>query len=74
MILYTPLCPEDIFQDNTTHSRPVSASYNGCSVSLSAQDDGSYTLENLNSTNPMDFLNPMYAPGLRIDGKDVSFE
>jgi len=74
MILYTPLCTDDIFKQETNESRPVSATFNGCSVSVSALEDGAYTIENLNSTNPMDFLNPIYSPGQRIERKDVSFE
>lgn len=64
MILYTPLCKEDIFPDeNQTNHTFVHV--NGKTVCVDEQE-GMYTVVQLLSTNPHDFMDASLQPGEEI--------
>ncbi|GAB3794911.1 YlzJ-like family protein [Virgibacillus kimchii] len=64
MILYTPLSQEDVFPTaNDAYSNRQFMSYEGKSVYVEQNNDGSYQLLQLMSTDPQDFLNEKFTPG-----------
>lgn len=64
MILYTPLSPSDIFpHSNEDITNRQCVSYQGRTLYVEQQDNGSYQLLQLLSTDPEDFLNASYSPG-----------
>lgn len=63
MILYTPLSREDIFPaDEERHQRKF-ISYEGKTLCVEQLENGSYSLVQLLSTNPQDYLDPTLMPG-----------
>ncbi|MFD2044160.1 YlzJ-like family protein [Ornithinibacillus salinisoli] len=64
MILYTPLSESDIFPHDPGESNNRECiSYNGKQVFVERNNDGTYQLLQLLSTNPQDFLDANYTPG-----------
>lgn len=64
MILYTPLCQEDIFPvDHEYFSTHQYISYQGKVLFVEEIEKGSYELLQLVSTDPQDYLNKDFAPG-----------
>lgn len=67
MILYTPLTQEDIFPEgNERHLQVVEIS--GKKVFID-EAEGKSTVVQLVSTNPHDYMDPMFAPGSEIEWK-----
>lgn len=66
MILYTPLCKEDIFNNNEINVERKIVTYYGRTVQVEETSDGSYTLHQLLSTDPQDFLMDQLTPGSKI--------
>ncbi|MGM8366473.1 YlzJ-like family protein [Virgibacillus sp. W0181] len=62
MILYTPLCESDIFPNDKVDNREF-ISYQGKTVLAERNNEGSYQMLQLLSTDPQDFLNENYVPG-----------
>ncbi|RKQ37536.1 YlzJ-like family protein [Oceanobacillus halophilus] len=64
MILYTPLSESDIFPhtDNAYENRQC-ISYDGKLMIADKNNDGTFQLVQLMSTDPQDFLNEKYLPG-----------
>lgn len=67
MILYTPLCQEDVFPE-TNESSYAYVHYQGKMVCVDEQD-GKHTLVQLLSTNPQDFMDASFSPGTAIEMK-----
>lgn len=64
MILYTPLSESDIFpSEESVHHKRSCVTHNGRSLYVEENDDGSYQLLQLLSTDPNDFLDTSYTPG-----------
>lgn len=66
MILYTPLCQEDIFNQKEDFSEHKFINYQGRLVQVLEEEDGSYNLIQLYSTNPQDYLLDQFKPGKNI--------
>lgn len=62
MILYTPLCPHEIFASEE-QNEVVQLNYRGRDVSCLRHEDGHYEIVQLNSSNPQDFLDHSFSPG-----------
>jgi len=63
MILYTPLCNEDIFPSSDQNIKRKIVNYGGRNVEVMKTSEGSYQLLQIISTNPQDFLDSDLAPG-----------
>ncbi|MUK89857.1 hypothetical protein GMD78_15920 [Ornithinibacillus sp. L9] len=64
MILYTPLAETDIFPNEAGENvNRECVSYNGKQVYVERNNDGTYQVLQLLSTDPQDFLDSTYAPG-----------
>ena len=66
MVLYTPLCQSDIFPDDDSHSNRECITYQGKTLYVEENKDGSYELLQLMSTDPQDFLNTSFSPGTKF--------
>lgn len=62
MILYTPICPEEIFS-NEEENKIIQVNYRGRNVCCKQHVDGGYEIVQLNSSNPQDFLDASFSPG-----------
>lgn len=75
MILYTPLSKEDIFPEEGTHNRQF-VSYQGKTLCVDQLEDGSYSLVQILSTDPQDYLDPSLSPGSilpKIDNQSINY-
>jgi hypothetical protein len=64
MILYTPMPHSEIYAaSNDEFTRFQSVSYRGKACLAEQQQDGSYQLKQLLSTDPQDFLDEQFTPG-----------
>lgn len=75
MILYTPLSQEDIFPDEGIHNRKF-ISYQGKTLCVDQLENGTYSLIQLLSTDPKDFLDPTLTPGSilpEIDNQSINY-
>lgn len=64
MILYTPLTHQEIFQGQVNYAPQLECiSYKGKMLSAEKLPDGSYRVERVLSSDPMDFLSPDLFPG-----------
>ncbi|HLR07983.1 MAG TPA: YlzJ-like family protein [Bacillota bacterium] len=67
MILYTPLASTDIFpHEEKDLANRQCISYEGKSMYVEQNKEGSYQLLQLLSTDPNDFLDARYTPGTII--------
>ncbi|MBM7552693.1 YlzJ-like family protein [Thalassobacillus pellis] len=67
MVLYTPLCENDIFPaDQKDYDNMVITNYNSRQVKAMKLPDGNYQLMQLLSTDPSDYLHPDYQPGIQF--------
>ncbi|MEW9676657.1 YlzJ-like family protein [Lentibacillus sp. L22] len=63
-MLYTPLSELDIFPSSEKHyAKRQCVSYKGRALYVEQQDDGSYQLLQLISSDPQDFLDGTLTPG-----------
>lgn len=67
MVLYTPLCKNDIFPEELEQDKRKYLTIEGKTIYAEELNDGSYKLLQLMSTNPQDFLNANYSPGTIIN-------
>ncbi|MUV39902.1 hypothetical protein JNUCC1_03786 [Lentibacillus sp. JNUCC-1] len=68
MILYTPLSETDIFPaDEKAMAKRAFLSHQGRTCYTEKQDDGSYLVLQLLSTDPNDFLDGSFLPGTIIN-------
>jgi len=63
MILYTPLSETDIFPYEVTKDC-MCIQHGGKTVYAKKLENGSFEVQQLLSTDPQDFLNASYAPGM----------
>ncbi|MGY4689879.1 YlzJ-like family protein [Salibacterium sp. K-3] len=64
MILYTPLCPEDIFPSwEESGSEKMTARTGSGFVTLCKNGQGDWMVESLQSSDPQDYLDPACQPG-----------
>lgn len=63
MVLYTPMCQDDIFPTNNDQSNRKCITFEGKMVYVEDLNDGSYKMLQLMSSDPQDFLNTNYSPG-----------
>ncbi|WP_188454335.1 YlzJ-like family protein [Virgibacillus oceani] len=67
MILYTPLSETDIFPHSQNEfSNRHCVNYQGKMLFVEEGKDGTYSLLQLLSTDPQDFLDEKYTPGTKI--------
>jgi YlzJ-like protein len=67
MIHYTPLSEHEIFPTSEEdYGNRQCISYDGKPVYVDKNEDGTYQLVQLLSTDPQDFLNERYLPGTFI--------
>lgn len=70
MIIYTPLSEVDIFPaENEAHSKRHCVTFQGKQMYVEEQENGSYQLLQLLSTDPNDFMDQNYVPGTSIPNK-----
>ncbi len=67
MILYTPLCNEDIFPEEAGRNLQY-IDYQGRKVFID-ETEGKATVVQLVSTNPHDYIDPTFSPGNEIEWK-----
>lgn len=75
MILYTPLSQEEIFPEEETTNRKF-ISYEGKTLCVDQLEDGAYSLVQLLSTDPEDYLDPTLSPGSilpKIDNQSINY-
>ncbi|KGX93117.1 hypothetical protein N781_11920 [Pontibacillus halophilus JSM 076056 = DSM 19796] len=67
MILYTPLSHHDIYEDDEqAYSNHQILDVEGKTVKVRQEQDGTYQIVQLMSTDPSDYLNTSYTPGASI--------
>lgn len=67
MILYTPIATNDIFPTNDeVFNKRQCVSYAGKTLYVEETSSGDYQLLQLISTDPQDFMDVNYSPGVRI--------
>ncbi|QTM99466.1 hypothetical protein ERJ70_09205 [Sediminibacillus dalangtanensis] len=67
MILYTPLTEDEIFGvDQEAFANRQFININGRTVHVERNKDGSYSILQLISTDPQDYLDETYTPGTII--------
>lgn len=66
MVLYTPLSQSDIFPEDSSSSNRQCITYQGKTLYVEESKDGSYELLQLMSTDPQDFLNTNFSPGMKL--------
>jgi len=65
MILYTPVPQSEIYTTSSEeYTKFQSISYQGKMCLAEQQQDGSYQLKQLLSTDPQDFLDEQFTPGI----------
>ncbi|MFC0524197.1 YlzJ-like family protein [Pontibacillus salicampi] len=71
MIHYTPLSEHDIYEDDPTeYEQHKIISLQGTTMKVQQMEDGSFQVLQLLSTDPLDYLNASYTPGMRLDFND----
>ncbi|WP_226034891.1 YlzJ-like family protein [Aquibacillus saliphilus] len=64
MILYTPLSESDIYPtEQKDYDKCQTVNYQGRMVQVEKQDDGSFRILQLLSTDPNDYLDNSFTPG-----------
>ena len=64
MVLYTPLSEQDIYPQSTANHKVIS--YHGKTVLAQETEDKQLQIVQLISTDPKDYLQQSFTPGIRI--------
>ncbi|MFD1018241.1 YlzJ-like family protein [Thalassobacillus hwangdonensis] len=68
MILYTPLSEVDIFPpDQEEYQNTIMTQYNQRPVKAMKMGNGNYQIVQLLSTDPQDFMDPDFQPGIEFN-------